>query len=166
VFDNGVSGAGFGGSTSKVCCNFSNPSGVMLVSATDTYSIKGYTIFSSNDSPSRDPSGWILEGSNDGISFTTINTVAGHVFADSFDADSFNRQEGYEASFAPSAAYSYFRFQFLTTQGGGFAIQESELLGDVTLPPAPVPNTVTLMLRGLAGAAILRRRRQQGKRQA
>ena len=161
VFDNGVSSAGFGGSTSKVCCGFSNPSGVQLVSATDTYSITGYTIFSSNDSPDRDPSGWLLEGSNDGINFTTIDTVASHVFADSFDADAFDRLEGYEATFAPSAYYSTFRFRFLTTQGSQFAVQEIELFGNAFVPvPAPEPSTALLMTLGLVGISSIRRRRR------
>jgi hypothetical protein len=162
VFDNGVTTAGFGGSTSKVCCGFGNPSGVQLVSATDTYSITGYTIFSSNDTSTRDPSDWVLEGSNDGISFTTIDTVSGHVFADSFDADTSNRFEGYEATFAPSAYYSTFRFRFSATQGGSqFAIQEIELFGNMYVPvPAPEPSSAMLLMLGLVGFSHLRRRRR------
>jgi hypothetical protein len=163
VFDNGVTSSGFGGGTSKVCCTFSNPSGVQLVSATDTYSISGYTIFSSNDTPSRDPSDWVLEGSNDGLSWTVIDSVVGHTFADSFDADTSDRFEGYEASFAASAYYSNFRFRFTATGGGGFAVQEIELFGTQFVPgppPAPEPSTCLLMTLGLVGVARFRRRRR------
>ncbi|MGE5557783.1 MAG: hypothetical protein ACM3WV_04145, partial [Bacillota bacterium] len=45
-----------------------------------SYAITEYTITSANDAPERDPRDWRLQGSNDGINWTTVDTRTGQSF--------------------------------------------------------------------------------------
>jgi CSLREA domain-containing protein len=72
VFDNKVDGGG----NNKWCCgdqgNF--PASPLFIDATFPAAIvlRHFTLTSGNDSPERDPLVWKIEGSNDGVNFTTI----------------------------------------------------------------------------------------------
>jgi hypothetical protein len=46
----------------------------------DQYTVTSYTITSANDAPERDPSDWQLLGSNDGVTFTVLDTRTGELF--------------------------------------------------------------------------------------
>jgi hypothetical protein len=45
----------------------------------NAFTFDGYTFSTANDSPDRDPSGWTLYGSNDGSTWTTLDTQSGIV---------------------------------------------------------------------------------------
>jgi|GEM_PF-728713 len=82
-----------------------------------------YTITSANDSPSRDPKDWTLQGSNNGSSWTVLDTQSGQAFATRFLTKSY--------LIANSTAYTYYRLN-ITANSGATATQfaELELLGN------------------------------------
>ena len=49
-----------------------------------------YALTSANDAPERDPQDWQLQGSNDGTSWTTLDTRAGQDFADRFQTTEYD----------------------------------------------------------------------------
>lgn len=56
-------------------------SGWIIFSTTAPAQVTSYALTSANDAPGRDPASWTLAGSNDRVSWTTINTQAGQTFA-------------------------------------------------------------------------------------
>ena len=66
VFDNLA-----GGSVNKWCCSpVQNHVGARILSG--PHVLTAFTLTSSNDTPARDPRVWEIQGSNDGINYTTI----------------------------------------------------------------------------------------------
>ena len=91
--------------------------------------VKRYAVSSANDAPERDPVNWNLEGSQDGSSWTAINTQINQSFAD--------RLETHEYNFPNTTAYLYYRFN-VTQNNGANIVQVAELQlsnGDDTPPP-------------------------------
>ena len=108
--------------------------------------VTGLRLTSANDAPDRDPSSFVLSGSNNGVSFREI--AKGSI--PSFE----NRYETVQIDFNNGAAFSYYRLIFPTVQNANVAvamqIAEVELLGwipegDPVLPDNPItPGTVDL----------------------
>jgi hypothetical protein len=88
------------------------------------YAITEYTITSANNLTERDPKGWTLKGSHDGITFTTLDTRSNEVFADRFQKRLF--------SFANGTAYQYYRFDFTSNGSPSLQLAEIELYGNAT----------------------------------
>ena len=103
--------------------------------------LMGYAITSANDAEERDPYSWTLRGSNDGASYTDIDTRTAVDFFDRFETQLFSIDN-------PIASYEYYRFDFLTELGAGgpnpgtpnsiqlaeielFDIDRRPLLGDI-----------------------------------
>ena len=86
--------------------------------ASNTRTIKRYTITSANDVPARDPKDWQLQGSNDGSAWTTLDTRSNQSFAARFEAQTY--------SIASPGAYRYYRLN-VTANGGDGSTQLSEL---------------------------------------
>ena len=86
--------------------------------ADNAQTIKRYTIVSANDVPERDPKDWQFQGSNDGVSWTTLDTRAGQSFPYRFHALTY--------SIANSTAYRHYRLN-VTTNNGATSTQLSEL---------------------------------------
>jgi hypothetical protein len=80
--------------------------------------IKRYTVTSANDLPARDPKDWQLLGSNDGSTWTTLDTRSNQSFATRFEAETY--------SIASPGAYRYYRLN-VTANGGDSSTQLSEL---------------------------------------
>jgi hypothetical protein len=76
-----------------------------------------YTITSGNDAPERDPKDFNLQGSNDGTTWTTIDSRTNETFAGRNFTRSFN--------LATEAEYSYYRLN-ITSISGANLIQISE----------------------------------------
>ncbi|WP_237275472.1 basic secretory protein-like protein [Tenacibaculum ovolyticum] len=93
------------------------------------YVISGYSLTSANDAPERDPKKWVLEGSNDGLNWTAIDTKDNNSFL--------NRKEKKVFTVSSNLAYESVRFKFTNTSGAIFQLAELELFGkeEVTLPP-------------------------------
>lgn len=69
-----------------------------------------YTITSANDVPNRDPKNWTLQGSNNGTSWTTLNTQTNQSFSARFQKKTY--------SFSNSTAYTYYRLNVTAVQSG------------------------------------------------
>lgn len=69
-----------------------------------------YTLTSANDVPNRDPRNWTLQGSNNGTSWTTLNTQTNQTFASRFLTKTY--------TFTNSTAYTYYRLNVTAVQSG------------------------------------------------
>ncbi len=76
-----------------------------------------YTITSANDVPARDPKNWTLQGSNNGSSWTTLNTQSNQTFASRFLTKTY--------TFSNSTSYTYYRLN-VTAVGSGSIMQMAE----------------------------------------
>lgn len=76
-----------------------------------------YTITSANDVPARDPKNWTLQGSNNGTSWTTLNTQTNQTFATRLLTKSY--------TFTNTTAYTYYRLN-ITAVGSGSIMQMAE----------------------------------------
>jgi len=80
--------------------------------------VTSYSISSANDVPVRDPNAWQLQGSNDGQTWTTVDTRTGEVFAARFQTNKY--------TCTTPGAYSHYRLN-VTRNNGGTDLQLSEL---------------------------------------
>jgi hypothetical protein len=80
-----------------------------------------YDITSGNDVPARDPRSWELQASNDGDTWTTLDTQSDQVFAARFQTNRY--------AINNSTAYQYYRLNILSNSGGdaSHGIQLTEL---------------------------------------
>lgn len=76
-----------------------------------------YTITSGNDVPARDPKNWTLQGSNNGTSWTTLDTQSNQTFATRLLTKTY--------TFSNSTAYAYYRLN-ITAVSSGSVMQMSE----------------------------------------
>lgn len=83
-----------------------------------TYAITTYTVTSANDLPGRDPRDWRLEGSMDGVNWTTVDTRTGQVFPDRLLTNQY--------SFANTTAYPVYRF-FIVANSVEVSTQVAEI---------------------------------------
>jgi hypothetical protein len=82
--------------------------------------VNKYTLTSANDVPARDPRNWTLQGSNNGTSWTTINTQTNQTFASRLLTKTY--------TFSNSTAYTYYRLNVSAVQSGSqLQISEWEL---------------------------------------
>lgn len=148
VFDNQV-----GGGYSKWCCG----TGTVWVEAdfgANKYTLTSFTAASGNDEAMRDSSHWQIQGSNDGITYTTIfaynndttSAWAGRLQVNQYFAGT---------DFATPGAYSIFRYQSTATYNNYMhQISELEFFGNAV----PEPTTPALLALGLAAMLVLRRK--------
>jgi hypothetical protein len=105
------------GSSSTKYLTFNN-AGWIQVAFSQAYVVNGCALVSANDEPGRDPSSWTLEGSNDGVAWTTIMAKTGETFA--------GRLQRNETLFANNTAYSYFRLSMTASNTGLNILQLAE----------------------------------------
>jgi len=79
--------------------------------------VNEYTFTSGNDSPERDPKDWNLQGSNDGTTWTTLDTRTGETFA--------TRELTVTYTFNNNTPYTYYRVN-VTANNGDALFQMSE----------------------------------------
>lgn len=68
-----------------------------------------YTMTSANDAPSRDPKDWVLEGSNDGTSWTQLDKQTDYTFPNRFQKVTFNLPN--------RTAYTHYRLNVTANHG-------------------------------------------------
>ena len=88
--------------------------------ASATHAVTKYALTSGNDDDTRDPKDWTLQGSNDGSSWTTVDTQADQTFA----------SRGLRVEYTcPSntTAYEYYRLNVVENNGNGSITQLAEL---------------------------------------
>lgn len=71
-----------------------------------------YSLTSANDAPGRDPKTWVLEGSNNGTDWTTVDSRSNESFA------SRGLTQTYNIAAASQAKYTYYRLQITDYFGG------------------------------------------------
>ena len=101
-----------------------NASAWMQFQANASYIVRSYSITSANDAPERDPLNWTLQGSNNGSSWTTIDTRTSQDFPDRFQTRTF--------TFNNSTGYTYYRFNMTNNSGTILQLGEIELFGTPT----------------------------------
>ena len=160
VFDNVLSSR-----NGKWCCGAANESQIVGAIFTNTYRLTSFTVSSANDVPSRDPSVWRIEGSNDTTTgldgvWTTIynHATPGSDWATRFQVNQYSPADG--DTFLTTAGFTAFRMVTDSTAGGAtsgafFQIGEIEFFGST---PVPEPATTTLAVLGLGGLMMRRRR--------
>ena len=89
-----------------------------------------YALTSANDAPERDPRDWSLQGSADGVTWTTVDTRAGETFTERFRTRTFD--------VADPAAFRLWRLSVTGHPSGDLTqLADWELSdGDTTPPPA------------------------------
>lgn len=89
--------------------------------ASATHLVTKYALTSGNDDATRDPKDWTLQGSNNGTTWTTVDTVTGELFA------SRGLRKEFICDTPGSTAYEYFRLDITLNNGSGSIIQLAEL---------------------------------------
>ena len=98
--------------------------------------VNQYTITSANDAPERDPYSWTFGGSNDGTTFTTLDTRTAIDFDARFQTRQFNVTN--------TTQYAFYRFDFQTPFGAGVPVDATN----------PMPNSIQLAEIELFGTAV------------
>jgi len=86
--------------------------------AAASHIVTSYALTSANDVPTRNPSAWQLQGSNDGQTWTTLDTRTGQTFAAAFATNPYTA--------ANNTAYPRYRLN-ITANNGGPDLQLAEL---------------------------------------
>ena len=86
-----------------------------------THKVTKYAITSGNDDNTRDPKDFTLQGSNDGSSWTTVDTVTGEAFATR------GLRKEFVCDTPGSTAYEYYRLNISLNNGNGSITQLAEL---------------------------------------
>jgi hypothetical protein len=73
------------------------------------FSVSAYTLISGNDAPDRDPKSWNLYGSEDGITYTKIDSRTNITFP--------GRNRSVKFDLATPVVYQYFKFEITATAG-------------------------------------------------
>jgi hypothetical protein len=108
--------------------------------------VKRYTVTSGADVPERDPKSWQFQGSNDGSTWTTLNTQSGQSFATRFQANTYD--------IANTTAYRYYQVYVTANSGGGtYGIQMAEL-GLFTDQGRTIPNGTCRVLSRKSNKAL------------
>ena len=132
----------FDGKTATKWLDFSGTSWVQ-VSFDAPVALNAYSLTAANDYPVRDPATWTLSGSNDGTTWTTIDSRSGEVFASRYLKRDF-------ALTQPAAAYRQYRIAMTAKSGSITQLAElafSAATAPVVEPtPAEPANTTTVEL--------------------
>ncbi|HWD81617.1 MAG TPA: discoidin domain-containing protein, partial [Kribbella sp.] len=111
------------------------PTGWLVYQTSAPVVIKKYALTSANDADGRDPQNWTVSGSNDGTTWTTLDTQTGQSFE--------NRFQTKEYSFANDTAYTYFKLDITLNHGENIVQLADWYLsnGDPLPPPGPVAES-------------------------
>ncbi|QEC54002.1 F5/8 type C domain-containing protein [Anseongella ginsenosidimutans] len=125
--NNGGPGAGEGSpkvvdgnSDTKFLNEYSNDLWMKLEYA-EPVIVRAYTLTSANDADTRDPKDWKLQGSNDGTTWTQLDSRSGETFSERFQTRRFD--------FDNSTAYKYYRIDITANNGSSlFQLAEWRLI--------------------------------------
>jgi glucose/arabinose dehydrogenase/PKD repeat protein/type 1 glutamine amidotransferase len=117
-----------------------NPTGWVAYKLAAPVAVSSYAMTSANDSPGRDPKNWTFQGSNDGTTWTDLNTQTNQVFTDRFQTRKFE--------FTNTTPYSNYRLN-ITANSGEPLIQlaDWEIYKDgseTPPPPEPAPQSAVI----------------------
>jgi len=100
--------------------------------------VNAYSITSAEDAPDRDPKSWVVKGSNDGITWTPLDTRTNQSFAKRHHTNTY--------SFANSTPYKYIKFDQFVNQYENYGLlqlAEIKLFGDESETYKTIKPTVT-----------------------
>ena len=107
----------------------------------DPYALTHFTVSSANDVPTRDPTVWEVQGSNDGEEFETIFSHDGASFwPERLQVVLFGAGEDFAVQ---TIGYRFFRHVTFDTVGPNFQIGEIEYFGDDSWPVDPKDKITT-----------------------
>jgi type 1 glutamine amidotransferase len=109
------------------------PTGWVTAKLDKPVAVTSYALTSANDFEGRDPKDWKLQGSQDGKSWTNLDTQTGQDFPQRFQTKQYQ--------FNNSQAYQYYRLD-ITANGGEPAVQLAELRLFGANPTPPAENKV------------------------
>jgi hypothetical protein len=129
--------------------------------------VLSYSLTSANDAPERDPRDFFLEGSNDGLGWTLVDTVTNHQFVDQplvgdqsiGGASGPDRYETYFFNVDAPASFSQYRLRLIETFG---TTNDRPQIAEIQLFGTQVPEPAAASLLAVAAGAILGRRRRRG----
>jgi hypothetical protein len=96
-------------------------SGWVRYQAPGSYILNGYRITSANDAPERDPLSWTLQGSNNGVHWSTLDTRNNQDFPNRLQTRSFN--------FNNNRCFMHYRLNMKNNSGNILQLAEIELYG-------------------------------------
>jgi len=108
------------------------PTGWLKFTLSEPVVVRRYALTSANDAPGRDPRDWTLKGSDDGRTWTTIDTRTGEDFENRFQTKVYD--------VANETPYRFFLLDITRNHGDGI-VQLAEVVlsnGDPLPPPGPV----------------------------
>ncbi|MDN5727077.1 MAG: discoidin domain-containing protein, partial [Propionibacteriales bacterium] len=114
--------------------------GWVEVRLAEPVAVRHYALTSANDAPERDPKDWTIQASNDGESWTTLDTRAGQVFEE--------RQQTEVVQIDNTDQWSWYRLE-VTQNSGADLLQLAEWqLSDGAPAPEVPDNLMTSVGRG------------------
>jgi hypothetical protein len=121
----------FDGTTSTKWYNSGSSTGWIQYQLIEPHIVATYSVASANDSEGRDPTDWTLMGSNNGTTWTTLDTRVGENFAGRFQTNTY--------TFINSTSYLYYRLDVTGNSGDpGTQLSEIALYGTpASATPAP-----------------------------
>ena len=109
-----------------------NPTGWVAVRLQAAAAVNQYALTSANDAEDRDPQNWTLQGSNDGSTWTDLDSRSGENFPNRFQTRDF--------SFENTTAYEWYRLDITANSGAGLTqLAELELFAGDAEPPEDPP---------------------------
>ncbi|WP_165931329.1 GH92 family glycosyl hydrolase [Curtobacterium sp. PhB136] len=106
--------------------------GVITYQLDHTETLAKYSLTSANDSAGRDPKGWTLAGSNDGSTWTTVDTQSAQSFS--------GRGVTNDYAAATPGAYSQYRLSITQNSGDDLTqLADWSISDGSTTPPPPSP---------------------------
>jgi predicted alpha-1,2-mannosidase len=98
--------------------------------------VKKYALTAANDTPDRDPKDFQLQGSQDGKTWTTVDSRTGQTFSGRFKSN--------EYDVATPGSFLYYRLNVTANSGDTGSTQLGDLiLSDGSAPPTPVAGMTT-----------------------
>ena len=120
------------------------PTAWLQVKLSKPETVVRYALTSANDAPARDPQDWNIEGSNDGQSWTTLDSQTNQDFTERFQTKWY--------SISNATAYSYYRLNITRNHGGNIVqLAELHLSNDDGAPP----TVSDLSVSGASGRAVV-----------
>ncbi|MFF7194840.1 GH92 family glycosyl hydrolase [Streptomyces sp. NPDC008079] len=104
--------------------------------------VKKYALTSANDSPERDPKDFTLQGSDDGSTWTTVDTRSGVKFSGRYKSNIYD--------VADPAPHRYYRLNVSANNSGDIVQLADLILSDGSPAPTPVAGMTTEIGKGPA----------------
>ena len=110
-------------------------SGWVVYKLSEPAAVIRYALTSANDTPTRDPKDWKVQGSQDGSTWTTIDTQTGQSFDSRFQRKQY--------TLSNTTKYQYYRLDITANHGDGLVQLGDFLISNSNEPPKPADAMTT-----------------------